>query len=73
MRKSGMHYFDYRKAASAANIRRKQLTRMRSVLRREFPRDDMMFELHMLRVCTAIRDGHVTIEQALEDESTEAA
>ena len=32
-----------------------------------------MFELHMLRACTAIRDGYVTIDQALAGESVAAA
>ena len=68
-----MHHFDYGKIAAEAKIPARKLTRLRSMIRREFPRDEMMFELHMLRVCTAIRDGHVTIDQALADEDVAAA
>jgi hypothetical protein len=68
-----MHYFDYGKIAAEAKIPARKLARLRSMIRREFPRDEMMFELHMLRTCMAIRDGHVTIEQALAEESEAAA
>jgi hypothetical protein len=68
-----MRYFDYGKVAAEAQIPPGKLARLRSVVRREFPKDDMMFELHMLRVCTAIRDGHITIDQALAEESHAAA
>jgi hypothetical protein len=68
-----MHHFDYGKIAAEAKIPARKLTRLRSMIRREFPRDEMMFELHMLRTCMAIRDGHVTIEQALAEESEAAA
>ena len=68
-----MHYFDYGKIAAEAKIPARKLARLRSMIRRDFPRDEMMFELHMLRTCMAIRDGHVTIEQALAEESEAAA
>ena len=68
-----MRYFDYGKVAAEAQIPQGKLARLRSAVRREFPKDDMMFELHMLRLCSAIRDGHVTIDQALADESEAAA
>jgi hypothetical protein len=68
-----MRYFDYGKVAKDAGISPRKLASLKAVVRREFPKDDMMFELHMLRVCTAIRDGYVTVEQALADESVAAA
>jgi len=68
-----MRYFDYGKVAAEAQIPPGKLARLRSVVRLEFPKDDMMFELHMLRLCTAIRNGHVTIDQALAEESEAAA
>jgi hypothetical protein len=68
-----MRYFDYSKVADEAGIPARKLARLKSAVRREFPKDDMMFELHMLRACTAIRDGHVTIDEALTDESVAAA
>jgi len=42
-----------------------------SIMRREFPKDEMMFELHVLRACLAIRDGHVTIDETLKSEPSE--
>ena len=35
-------------------------------MRREFPRDDMMHELHALRACMAVRDGLVAVDELLE-------
>jgi hypothetical protein len=67
-----MRYFDYGKVADEAGISPRKLTRLEVAVRREFPRDDMMFELHILRVCTAIRDGYVTIDEALADDSVAA-
>jgi len=68
-----MRYFDFGKVAAEAQIPPEKLARLRSAVRREFPKDNMMFELHMLRLCTAIRDGHATIDQALAEESEVAA
>jgi hypothetical protein len=60
-----MEYFDYESAARDANLTRQQLDALREMVRRDFPNDPMLFELHMLRACRAIRDGHVTLEQIL--------
>jgi hypothetical protein len=62
----GMKYFDYESVAADAGIASAGLTGLRRVLRAEFPDDDMMYELHLLRACMAIRDGRLTIEKALE-------
>ena len=37
-------------------------------IRREFPIDDMMYELHVLRACMAIKDGYIKLEDAIEAE-----
>jgi len=60
-----MRYFDYNKVAKEAGIPPDKMAKLLSAVREEFPKDDMMFELHMLRVCLAIRDGHVSVEEAL--------
>ena len=60
-----MKYFDYKAAAKKAGLSPTQLNRLRGGIRREFPRDNMQFELHVLRTCMAIRDGKVTIQDAL--------
>jgi hypothetical protein len=63
-----MRYFDYGKVAAEARIPPARLARLRSTVRRDFPQDDMMFEPHMLRLCTTIRDGPVPIDQALAED-----
>jgi hypothetical protein len=68
-----MRHFNYEKVAKQAKIPARKLARLRAVIRREFPKDDMLFELHMLRVCTSIRDGRLTIDQALADDAEAAA
>jgi hypothetical protein len=64
-----MRYFDYEKVAQAARIPPDKLEEMSRSVRQDFPKDDMMYELHLLRICLAVRDGHVTLEQMLASES----
>lgn len=68
-----MRYFDFTKVAKEARISARDLARLRAVVRREFPKDQMLFELHMLRVCMSIRDGQLTVDQALADDAEAAA
>ncbi len=68
-----MEYFDYQTTAQQAGITEEQLDRLQQMMNREFPHDQMMFELHMLRVCRAIRDGDVSLEEALGVRSRQAA
>jgi hypothetical protein len=44
-----MEYFDYETAA----------------VRRDYPHDEMLFELHVMRACRAIRDGAVSLAEIL--------
>ncbi len=57
-----MHYFDYEKVAHEAELTDEDLASVKEVMRAEFPSDDMMWELHILRACAAIRDGHATLQ-----------
>ena len=61
--------FDYESVAREAGVSENELKGLMSAVRREFPRDDMMFELHVLRACMAVRDGRVTVAEALAAES----
>ncbi len=61
-----MRYFDYQKIAHEAKIPADKLEKLRKGIQAEFPKDEMMYELHMLRVCMAIRDGMISIEEALK-------
>ena len=63
-----MHYFDYEKVARQAHVSPEKLDELGQVIRQDFPRDDMMYELHLLRVCMAIREGVLTLEEALRPE-----
>ena len=60
-----MRYFDYKKVAREAHIPAPKLAEICHLVRREFPKDDMMYELHVLRACAAVRDGHVRLEDVL--------
>ena len=63
-----MDYFDYENIAKKAGIPSGKLDELRKIVREEFPQDDMMYELHLLRACMAIQQGHVTIDQAIQSE-----
>jgi hypothetical protein len=41
--------FDYESLANKYNISHEDLTRLTKEVRQEFPHDEMMFELHMIR------------------------
>ena len=60
-----MSYFDYEEVAREARIPAEKLEELRRLIKREFPRDEMMYELHLLRACMAIKEDVVTIDQAL--------
>ncbi len=61
-----MRYFDYEKMADKAGVSADTLDALRGKVRQEFPKDDMLYELHLLRVCMAIRDKHLSLEDALK-------
>jgi len=60
-----MEYFDYESAAREAKLTDEQLRRLFEVVRRDYPDDAMLFELHVLRACNAIREGRTTFEQVV--------
>jgi hypothetical protein len=60
-----MRYFDYQAVALQAAIAPRELARLRRAVKREFPGDVMLQELHLLRVCSAIRDGQLEVKQAV--------
>ena len=61
-----MKYFDYESVAREAKIPEEKLRKLVNLVRRDFPHDPMMAELHALRACLAIRDGHIKIDEALK-------
>ena len=62
-----MKYFDYESVAHEAKIPEEKLQKLVNLVRREFPHDPMMAELHALRACLAVRDGHIDIDDALKN------
>ncbi len=64
-----MHYFDCENVACEAHIPPEKLDELSHVIRQDFPRDEMMYELHLLRACMAIREGVLTLEEALRPQS----
>ena len=62
-----MEYFDYQTVATEAGIPADKLAELVRCIQAEFPHDPMMCELHILRACLAIRDGRITLTEALAD------
>ena len=61
------NYFDYQKQASKLNVKPELLQELERVLREQYGRDEMMFELRMLRALSAIEEGATTIEEAIRE------
>ena len=64
-----VEYFDYQSVANKAWITPAQLAQIVERVRRDYPDDQMLCELHVLRACRAIRDRQVTVEQVLAEPS----
>lgn len=61
--------FDYRQAGQRARIPPETIDRLWKMFRDEFPRDDMMAELHTLRAILAVERGEIALEEILNDEA----
>ena len=64
-----MRYFDYQSVAREAKIPDQKLRKLVDLIGKESPNDPMMAELHALRACLAIRDGHIQIDEALKNQA----
>jgi len=64
-----MRYFDYQSVAREAKIPEQKLRKLVDLIGKESPNDPMMNELHMLRACLAVRDGHIQIDDALKNQA----
>ncbi len=60
-------YFDYLTVARDAGISDADLALLQLAIRADYPGDDMLYELRLLRTCKAIRDGHATVADALRE------
>ncbi len=61
-----MQYFDYETVACEAGITPDKLAKLCQAIRQEFPRDDMLYELHVLRACMSVKDGYARIDDVLD-------
>lgn len=58
-------FFDYVTIAKRAGISREELAQLREVIYSEFRSDEMMADLHLLRVVRSVERGDATIEEIL--------
>lgn len=61
-----MRYFDFETVAQKAAIPEEKLGKLCKLVREDFPRDDMMYELHVLRACLAVSEGRINIDEAIQ-------
>ena len=60
-----MMIFDYVTAARRAGIPQDKLDRLCVLIRAEFPHDEMMAELHILRAILSVERGDASLEEIL--------
>ena len=65
-----MRYFNFEKTAKEAGIPSDKMDEICQIVRKEFPRDEMMYELYVLRVCMAIKDSYISIEDVISSKNT---
>jgi len=63
--------FDLEKIKRDSELAPDDLARIEVKVKEEFPEDEMMFELHFLRILKAIKEGWITLGEAVR-ESIEA-
>lgn len=61
-------YFDFETQAKEAGFTDSQLAQLCRAIRREFPQDDMLYELHVLRAVLAVKSKRITTEEAIREE-----
>jgi hypothetical protein len=66
-----MKYFDYESVAREAKIPAGKMRKLLKIVGEEFPNDSLMRELHVLRACMAVRDGHIEIDDVLKTKTEE--
>jgi hypothetical protein len=64
--------FDVSRAAEQAGVSSAQLAALEENIRRQYGSDEMMCELRLLRTLRVIRDGAVSVEDAVAEFATDA-
>lgn len=60
--------FNYKDIAKKINLPENQLSEIAKMVRKDFPHDEMMFELHMLRSLMALERKDLTLKEILKAE-----
>ncbi len=60
--------FDLEILKRESGLTQDQLVRLEQDVRAEFPHDEMMFEIHLLRILEAIKKGWITPDVALSEQ-----
>lgn len=60
--------FNYEAIARRINVPGDTLSEIGKIIRKDFPHDEMMFELHMLRVLMALERKDLTLEDLFKEE-----
>lgn len=60
--------FDLDKIKKESGLDARTLSRLEQMVRESFQSDDMMFELHLVRIMKAIKEGWITPEEALAED-----
>ncbi len=60
--------FDYLTAARRAEIPQEKLDQLCALFRTEFPSDEMMAELHILRAVLSVERGDATLDEILRQQ-----
>lgn len=62
--------FNYQRIADDLKLSKVQLSRLEQTVRLEFPNDEMMFALHMVRVLNTIKRGHLSFDDAIKQKQS---
>jgi len=59
--------FNYEAIAKRINLPEERVSEIGKIIRKDFPRDEMMFELHMLRVLMALERKDLALEDLFKE------
>jgi len=62
-----MQVFNLEEAKKESGLSAPELAQLEERVRREFEGDEMMFELHLIRVLKALKEDWATLEEALSE------
>lgn len=62
-----MGIFNLEEVKRESGLSAPEFTQLEEKVRREFEGDEMMFELHLSRALKALKEGWVTLEEALSE------